>query len=281
MSECTRVNKETGLAGEITFGVFTDPHYAAGKTYGNRYCGQSLAKMRDSVKCFRDKGVSFVVCLGDLIDSLDDIDLTRACMEEAREVAAGYAGEWHFVLGNHDLEPFTKEEFLHECGAGPARSYYSFDKAGYHFVVLDANFTAEGQAYARGSFDWTDSCLNRAQLEWLEADLARAGGRGTLVFIHQNLDHRLWKGATDPHIVQNAPEARGILEAAGNVLAVIQGHYHAGYYQQLNGIHYLTLQAMVEGDGRDQNAYAVLSVDSGQQIHVEGFGRQKSLLLRS
>jgi hypothetical protein len=45
--------------------------------------------------------------------------------------------------------------------------------------------------------------------------------------------------------VNNADTIRTILETNGNVTHVFQGHKHEGGYTRINGIHYITFQAML------------------------------------
>ncbi|MFW5693477.1 MAG: metallophosphoesterase family protein, partial [Thermoguttaceae bacterium] len=104
-----------------------------------------------------------------------------------------------------------------------------------------------------------------AQIDWLRRDLTGAG-KPTIVFLHQLLDG---EGAV---YVNNAAAVRKVLEASGNTLAVFQGHHHAGGYRQIEGIHYCTLRAMVEGAGLENNAYAIVEVRPGR-IVVEGYRR--------
>ena len=60
------------------------------------------------------------------------------------------------------------------------------------------------------------------------------------------------------------------------MLAVLQGHFHFGNYQQLEGVHYCTLQAVVEGSGPENNAYAVMDILPGDVLRITGFRKQKS-----
>ena len=91
----------------------------------------------------------------------------------------------HFVLGNHCVDTLTKSEFLE--GVGQEKSYYSFDKQGVHFVVLDACFRSDGTPYQRKNFDWTDPNIIAEEIEWLEEDLAK-NDLPTIVFAHHRLD---------------------------------------------------------------------------------------------
>ncbi|MHC4520998.1 MAG: alkaline phosphatase, partial [Planctomycetota bacterium] len=94
-----------------------------------------------------------------------------------------------------------------------------------------------------------------------------------VVFTHQLLD-----GSGDVHI-NNAAAVREVLESSGRVLAVFQGHHHAGSYNQINGIHYYTLIAMVEGQGRESSAYATAELRPDTGIVVTGYRRAKSQTL--
>jgi alkaline phosphatase len=176
-------------------------------------------------------------------------------------------GPRHYVLGNHCVSALTKPEFL--AIVGQTSSYYSFDLNRFHFVILDACFRSDSVAYERNNFNWTDSHVPQVELEWLRKDLQAATGP-VLVFVHQCLD------VEPPYGIRNAAEVRHLLEASGRVRAVFQGHHHAGGYRQINGIHYGTLRAMVEGPGQDSNAFAVVDALSNGQLCVNGFGKQTS-----
>jgi len=111
---------------------------------------------------------------------------------------------------------------------------------GYHFVVLDACFRSDGEPYGRKNFNWTDSNIPAAEIEWLKGDLEKTTHK-TIAFVHQRLDVEGHYG------VKNAAEVRRVLEQSGNVLAVFQGHYHRNDLKEIGGIRYCTLVAMVEG----------------------------------
>ena len=168
------------------------------------------------------------------------------------------------MLGNHDQDSLSKTQFLtniENTSINPTLSYYSFDSNGAHFVVLDANYKSDGTDYDHGNFDWTDANIPPAELQWLRRDLAASRG-AVIVLVHQLLD------GTGSHYVKNAAEVRQILEQSGRVLAVFQGHRHEGYYSLIEGIHYYTLKAVVEGPGPENNSYAVVEVRPDMSITV-------------
>ncbi|MBA7556803.1 3',5'-cyclic adenosine monophosphate phosphodiesterase CpdA [subsurface metagenome] len=178
------------------------------------------------------------------------------------------ANKYH-VLGNHDVDSISKDQFLAivaNTNIPRESKYYSFDLKGLHFVVLDANYRAGGLDYDSGNFKWTDANVSRAELNWLERDLASAS-KPVIVFVHQQLD------GEGSHYVKNAADVRLILQKHQRVLAVFQGHNHAGHYSHIEGIHYYTLKAMVAGSGEENNSYAIVEIHDNHTIIVTGYRR--------
>lgn len=252
----------------LTVGLMTDLHYADKPTKGTRYYRESLGKLGEAIAELRRVKPDFVVELGDLIDAADSVQTELGYLNRINGVFAGAAESRHYVLGNHCVTTLTKREFL--AGVGQAESYYSFDRGGYHFVVLDACFTSEHQPYGRNNFVWTDANIPPAELDWLKEDLHQ-NSKPTVVFAHQRLD------VSNNHGVRNAPQVREILESAGEVVAVFQGHSHKNDHRLINDIHYCTLRAMVEGSGEANSGYAIAKFEKEGTIRIEGFRDQASL----
>ena len=262
----------------MRFGAFADPHYAE-RVYGDRHCEDSASKLEVCVEAFRGSGLDFAVCMGDLIDSAEERETEAGYARTMTSIFGRFAGPRHWVIGNHDVAAFAKEEFLTLCGAAYP-SYYSFDVNGVHFAILDGNCHEDGSDFRSGAFSWDDAWVSERQLEWLSCDLGAASGRPAIVLCHENLDHRLWEGALDPHVVGNAERVRGVLEGAGNVKAVIQAHYHPGLVTEKSGVPYIALRAMVVGPGLESNAFAVISLEGDGTVAVEGFGQQEDCRVR-
>lgn len=268
----------------ISFGVFTDAHYARGRTDGTRACGRAIARMEACARVFAERGLPFAVNLGDTLDRGADPDEDLAALAEARDATSAFPGPVFTLLGNHDLETMDKARFRAVVGSGVPGdgsdgAFGSFDRGGVHFVLLDADFREDGTEYDRGGYDWTDSFVPERQRDWLRRDLLRSPHEDVLVLVHQNLDPRLRDGRPDPHVVRNAAEVRSILEASGRKISVIQGHCHEGGLSWWNGIPYGTLRAVCEGTAPDDTAFAVVHAEDGR-VRVEGFGRQPDLALR-
>ena len=265
---------EGEAAESITFGLVTDVHYADAPTRGSRHYRDSLAKLDQAIAALNRRKVDFVVELGDFIDAgpskAEEIEHLRTIDKRYQR----FDGPRYYVLGNHCVSKLTKDEFLAHSGARFKKSFYSFDVGPFHFVVLDANFRRDGTPYAAGNFNWTDTWIHPPQQKWLADDLERAGTKKTFLFLHQNLHDE-----TDAHGVKNAPQVRRVVEQAGNVVAVFQGHMHSGGYAQIGGVHYCTLKAMVEGATLENNAYAIVTLEKSGQPTLEGFGRQQEVKL--
>lgn len=254
-------------APQLRIGLVTDLHYADKPPRIHRHYRETLAKLAEAAKQFRQEKTDLVIELGDLIDVGDSLTVEQGYLKRIVKDFRATPGQHHYVLGNHCVWSLTKPEFLGIVGQ--KRSYYSFDLKGHHFVVLDACFRSDGQPYGRGNFQWTDANIPPAEAEWLRSDLKRTPNKA-VVFVHQRLD------VEPPYGVKNAPEIRKILEESGKVIAVLQGHYHLNDYKEMGGVHYVTLAAMVEGSGEENSAYAVMDVLPGDAIRIKGFRKQKS-----
>ncbi|MEK6234238.1 MAG: metallophosphoesterase, partial [Planctomycetales bacterium] len=227
---------------------------------------ETLAKLEDAADLFQKEQPQAVVELGDFIDAADSVKVEKGYLKRINKDFSSLPGEKHYVLGNHCVHTLTKEEFLD--GVGRKKSYYSFDLNGVHFVILDACFRGDGQPYGRKNFQWTDPNIPAPQVEWLQADLQRAGGK-CVVFVHQRLD------VDNQYGVKNAAQVRKVLEDSGKVTAVFQGHSHKNDYREIAGIHYCVLAAMIEGSGAENSGYSLLDVLNDGSVRVTGFRKQK------
>ncbi len=268
LGACERFRAEApGGAPIAKIGLVTDLHYADKAPAGTRYYRQSVGKLREAGLMFERAKVSRVVELGDFVDAADSVSEALRYLERIQSEFSRLPGKKHYVLGNHCVDTLTKAEFL--SGVGMEDSFLSFDESGFHFVILDACFRNDGEPYGRRNFQWTDPNIPPSQVEWLEADL-RSTSKPTIVFVHQRLD------VGEPYGVKNAKAINRLLQASGQVIAVFQGHSHENDYRCLQGIHYVTLVAMVEGQGPARNGYAVMNLYEGGRIAITGGGEQKN-----
>lgn len=258
----------------ISFGIVTDAHYADAAPKGVRQYKESVVKMTECVELMNEKKVDFLIELGDFKDqgqpSVEGDTLKY--LETIEKTFAQFKGPRYHVLGNHDVDSISKKQFLERVentGIAKDKNYYSFDAKGLHFVVLDANYSTDGSDYNHGKFDWTDANIPPVELDWLRKDL-KSTDKPVVAFVHQRLDG---EGSV---YIKNAAKVRQVLQDSKRVMAMFQGHHHAGHCGTIEKIHYYTLKAMVEGVGEKNNSYAIVEVYDNHNIVVTGYHKAVS-----
>lgn len=234
----------------MKLGLFTDPHYSSQTvTCTTRRPSLSLGKMREALAAMTD--CDLILCLGDLINDCGDPAENRVKLAEAAALLHSASVPVCCIPGNHDYEAFSIAEFqditkglmpppvLHLCGKT--------------LLFPDSAYREDGVSYDGNPFHWTDSFLPETELTCVRETLADPAVTEAYVFLHQNLD----PGVERHHIIRNADTAREILAASGKVKTVFQGHYHPGHENEIDGIRYITLPAMCEGE---ENRFAVYEI---------------------
>ena len=136
----------------LRVGLITDLHYADKAPGGTRHYRETLTKLEEAATKFEQVKPTFVVELGDLIDAADSVDVEQRYLKTVNKEFSAICKDRHYVLGNHCVDTLKKGEFLGEVEQ--KKSYYSFDRDGFHFVVLDSCFRSDGQPYQRKNFKW-------------------------------------------------------------------------------------------------------------------------------
>lgn len=263
---------ETEALPLFRIGMVTDLHYADKEPTKTRFYREALGKLDEAVAFFNREKPKLVIELGDLIDQADSVEQEMAWLQTIEARYARLTMPRHYVLGNHCVTTLTKAEFASKTGASKT-GHTSFDQDGIRFIILDACYRRDGVPYERKNFAWQDTSIPKEELTWLQAELSGASGP-VIIFAHQRLD------LDRAHSVKNAVEVRDLLESSGKVLAVFQGHSHKNDYQQIAGIHYVTLVAMVEGSGLESSGYTMLDIMPDSSLRLHGFRRQTSRVLR-
>ncbi|MCX6223420.1 MAG: metallophosphoesterase family protein [Bacteroidia bacterium] len=167
------------------------------------------------------------------------IELGDFCQPVAKnrgflDIWNSFRGSRYHVLGNHDMDGgFSRDStvaFLHSSGR-----YFSFDKEGFHFVILDCNEANPAPDHQAGyaHFIGTD------QQEWLRKDLGLSKFPSVL-FSHQPLNSGI---DNFKEILQILGES-GKTNPAGRVIACFNGHDHADQVKQVNGIWFIQVNSM-------------------------------------
>ena len=217
-----------------------------------------------------------VIQLGDLVNGkfvlgapLGDPARILGILEETEAIYAQVNAPRYYVLGNHDVYDLSKEEFLDRVGASSL--YLSFDARDYHIVILDAQYNKKGEDLDHVGWS-VQGNIPQDELDWLRDDLATTS-KPTVVCIHQPLD-------VDFDLLSGGPETfnneavKTVLEESGVVIAVFQGHDHENNYTLINGIHYLTFEALVNEEERAPS-WAYVTLDPvARTITITGEGEQ-------
>jgi predicted phosphodiesterase len=258
----------------LRFGIVTDSHYADTDMRDNRYYRESLDKMNECIDLMNEQKVDFLIELGDFKDQDEPAveAKTISHLKTIEQVFQKFNGPKYHVLGNHDVDSLSKKQFLENItntNIPAEQKYYSFDRKGIHFIVLDANFLADGTEYDHGNFNWNNTYIPQSELDWLKKNLDETK-LPSIVFCHQQLGGNSGTG------VRNAQDVRNILQNSGKVLISFDGHEHNGGYKLVEGIHYYTLKGVITGSGPENNAYAIVEVLPDKNIIITGYRKADS-----
>jgi 3',5'-cyclic AMP phosphodiesterase CpdA len=194
----------------------------------------------------------FVICGGDHVMDALCVNRARADLQFNLFTEAMKPLEMPVVsvVGNHDVfgwgatlatssDPMYGKSMVAERVLRTP-TYRSFDRGGYHFVLLDSI-----QASRIGP--WR-SRIDDEQLNWLANDLASVGTTPTIVVTHVPILSAYTaytlgttRKPSNMMVVANGMEVQQIL-SKHNVKAVLQGHTHA-----LESIHYMHTRYISSG----------------------------------
>ena len=237
----------------MKIGLFTDAHYCHAESLDNtRRPSLSLMKIKEAMGKFKNEKVDACFCLGDLTDHApeDSKENVVSCFKEALSLILSYNIPFYFVPGNHDYLMMSGSEVEKELKQSLPPKIVSFDE--YDFIMLDANYRTSGKRFDEEGVVWTDSNLPKWQVDFL-SDTLKKSQKKCIVMIHENLDPNIVLS----HLVKNGEVARKVIKDSGKVKMVIQGHYHRGANNIVDGIQYLTVPAMCEGT---KNSFLILDL---------------------
>ncbi|MDM1045101.1 metallophosphoesterase [Myroides sp. 1354] len=204
----------------LSFGIITDLHQDL--TF------DAPMRLQAFVEEMNRKQVDFIIQLGDFCVPKKENQIIL-------DIWNSFQGDAFHVIGNHEFDENKSLEQIMDFFS-LKQNYYSFDRKGHHFVVLDGNGKIPGNEGMR-----YPSYFHKQQLEWLEQDL-NSTSLPTIVFIHQGLDH---------NGVHNREAVRILLDNCNKkagftkVKVVFSGHHHMDYTNVINGIHYVQINSAV------------------------------------
>ena len=214
-------------------GLLNDLHYDGGV--------EALNRLYESVAVLNQGGAGLVVVMGDLVDA-DSGSNARRLLREVSALCGSFRGTVRYMPGNHDLDHLSKAQFYEALGCAGEKPLFGFEHGGTGFICIDGNFLPDGTEYDCGNFDWRDSFVPVAQLDWLAGQLATASSP-VVVLSHQRVD------IDGMHSVRNHEAVVEAIRQSGKVKAVFQGHQHADDLRKIDETTYYTLGAHKDGAG--------------------------------
>ncbi len=262
----------------VRFGLFTDLHaHDIDSPLEGKWMTHTAERLGAFTDAMNAASVDFVIELGDFINGwvvfgADPGDPARipSILAWVDGLYAAFSGPRYVVLGNHDLFNLDKAQIRDILGL--ERMYSSFDVGAFHFVILDVEFAADGSDLA-DTFSGVGGFVPDAELDWLRADLAANAARPTVVFVHQMLNAFVEEWGRP--LVANQPDVQRLLDEAGNVIAVLQGHDHRYEHEVIDGIQYVTFEALVDQGTPPSWAVVTLDAQAGT-LSIDGVGDQPS-----
>lgn len=267
---------------EITFAVLTDVQYADIPPEGERHYRESIPKLKAAVAEIAKAKPAFTLHLGDCIDR------NFASYATVLPLFAPLGQPVRHLLGNHDYTVADAEKAKVPATLGMPNDHYAFHSGGLRVVMLDttelapykhpagspeekAATEALKRLAATGAANAQPWCggISKAQLDWLERELAAADAAGERAIVCGH--HPLLPA--DGHEIWNAAEVIAALERHPCVIAWFNGHNHAGAEAVRRGIPYLTFKSILHEPGK--TAYALVTVKP-DKLEIAGTGREKS-----
>ncbi|MFZ1946424.1 MAG: metallophosphoesterase [bacterium] len=225
----------------FVFAVIGDSHITVTSCSDSKY-GKAVDKSAELLAAYvKDINahvprVSFALHLGDITDKgvWSEFKIARGILDSLD--CALYP-----VVGNHDnFESDNKASW--KRFAGMDSTSYAFDFLGFRFIVIDCT----QDPYTPGAVN-----CRKALREWVAKDLERNRDKHAFVVSHYNMWERFWNSEFDTtrhyEEYKGMRELRSVLEDAGNVVAVINGHVHANRIEEHGGIRYIDVGATLVG----------------------------------
>jgi 3',5'-cyclic-AMP phosphodiesterase len=229
--------------GSFDFVFFTDTHIQP-ELAAAEGCAMAFRKIRSQNPVFAIQG-------GDHVFDATDATRTRSetLFDLYTRTEQTLGMEIHHTIGNHDVFGLSTANEKSDPEYGKrmyedrmGRTYYSFDRQGYHFIILDSIQITNERSY--------EARIDAVQLDWLAKDLG-ALPRSTPVIVVTHVPlvtGAISYGPPSPDkvgkiFVLNAYEVMPLFQQH-NVLGVFQGHTHINEVVTFRGIPYITCGAV-------------------------------------
>lgn len=262
-------------------GVIADCQYCNCDIKWDRYYKKAPQRLKEAVAILNQDSLKYTIHLGDFIDkdynSLDSVLPTWKNLKSKS----------YHVLGNHDFEvqDSLKVKVLEKLNI--KKRYYSFIENDWKFIVLDGNDLSFYGTTSKEKAQQTDSLFNQLKDKNLPYLKRWNGGLSNtqLNWIQQELDNAVQENQKvgfychfpifpiDEHNIWNREQFVSLIKPYKNVKLFFNGHNHAGAYEFVDNVHYLTFKGMV--DTENTSAFAKVKFEK-DTVFIEGFEREVS-----
>lgn len=245
------------------FALFADTHLGPGRpAWMNRKMDADAGgQLLTTLRFLADEGVAFALIAGDMTDagSREQVELLAGVLAEAPMPVYG-------CIGNHDA--FRERgrsdavELLPEVFPGGATNYV-LDRPPLRFMVLDPPLLGQDRDAAGSSPGAPEKAATGVRMEgieWLRQVLAAEPGRPTVVMWHYAFYSRRGVSSAGYRLTScacaGAEEVLGLLRAAPQVIATLNGHGHWNEVSTVGGVTHVQNTAFCEWP----NSYRVFRV---------------------
>ena len=217
---------------KVRFGICTDLH--------TEYIHDSVFRVEKFLQECKMKKCDFCIQLGDFCPPGN---INHKEKEQILDMIKNTNIPFYHVLGNHDMDNFSKEEVLGFLGC--KSPYYSFDCGGLHFIVLDTcYFEMDGKQISYNKLNYRQikdesriAVLSDEVIDWLKKDLEKTQYPSVL-FSH----HSLIKSFVS---IINCDKATKIIKnAPRKVILAACGHEHVDRLERYNDTYYWCVNSM-------------------------------------
>lgn len=170
----------------------------------------------------------FVVHTGDVADGLTSGELANE-LARAKALLDGMRVPYHVVCGNHD----TANGYAWDDDG--AAFLATFGKISDTWAVGNFGFVLTSYTAGLGGYDASDQEACRA---FIASALSSLGGKRKVLFHHAPWQNTRTDGGVDGYY-ESAPNAVGLIEGDGGVIACFHGHTHVTSRVEASGIHYI------------------------------------------
>lgn len=262
-------------------GVIADCQYCNCEVKWDRYYKKAPQRLKEAVAILNQDTLNYTIHLGDFIDqkmsSLDSVLPTWNALNSKK----------YHVLGNHDFDvgQTNKEKIIKKLNLKDR--YYSFVEGDWRFIVLDGNDLSFYGTTSKEKEQQTDSLFNQLkdknlpylkkwngglsnkQLSWIKTELDKATQENQKVGFYCHFPIF----PIDEHNIWNREQFVSLIQPYKNVKLFFNGHNHAGAYELVDNVHYVTFKGMV--DTENTSAYAKVKFEN-DTVFIEGFDREIS-----